>query len=140
MENYLIVLILLPLISFIISVFIPKEKEELISRVAFLSIGLYCIFLLASIIYVLFVVGKSVNINETTIFSSDSYVFFIDFFFDKITFLFLFLGSTLTLLVTTYSRYYLHKEKGYKRFFNTQNKRDLRYQQLMLLALAQLTL
>jgi NADH:ubiquinone oxidoreductase subunit 5 (subunit L)/multisubunit Na+/H+ antiporter MnhA subunit len=119
MENYLIVLILLPLISFIISVFIPKEKEELISRVAFLSIGLYCMFLLASIIYVLFVVGKSVNINETTIFSSDNYVFFIDFFFDKITFLFLFLGSTLTLLVTTYSRYYLHKEKGYKRFFNT---------------------
>ncbi|WP_392388792.1 hypothetical protein [Flavobacterium piscinae] len=31
----------------------------------------------------------------------------------------MFIGALLTSMITTYSRYYLHREKGYKRFFNT---------------------
>ncbi len=38
---------------------------------------------------------------------------------DDITAIFLVTGSFLTFLITIYSRYYLHKENGYKRFFNT---------------------
>ncbi|MFT7251784.1 MAG: NADH-quinone oxidoreductase subunit L, partial [Flavobacterium sp.] len=47
------------------------------------------------------------------------YEFFIDFYFDKISAVYLFIGALLTSMITTYSRYYLHREKGYKRFFNT---------------------
>jgi NADH-quinone oxidoreductase subunit L len=47
------------------------------------------------------------------------YEFFIDFYFDKVTAVYLFVGALLTSMITTYSRYYLHREKGYKRFFNT---------------------
>ena len=45
--------------------------------------------------------------------------FFIDFDFDKITAVYTFVGSFLTFLVTLYSRAYMHRESGYKRFFNT---------------------
>ena len=46
------------------------------------------------------------------------YEFFIDFRFDKITAVYALVGSILSFLVTVYSRTYLHREKGYKRFFN----------------------
>ena len=38
---------------------------------------------------------------------------------DRITLVYLLLGSLITFVITVYSRYYLHREEGYKRFFNT---------------------
>ena len=52
-------------------------------------------------------------------FKTEGFEFFIDLTFDRITATYLFVGSLLTFLVTVYSRYYLHRESGYKRFFNT---------------------
>jgi NADH:ubiquinone oxidoreductase subunit 5 (subunit L)/multisubunit Na+/H+ antiporter MnhA subunit len=53
------------------------------------------------------------------VYSSENYEFFIDFLVDKLTLVFALLGASLTFLITIYSRYYLHREDGYKRFFNT---------------------
>ena len=39
--------------------------------------------------------------------------------FDLVTATYLLTGAYLTMLVTIYSRYYLHRESGYKRYFNT---------------------
>jgi NADH-quinone oxidoreductase subunit L len=57
--------------------------------------------------------------KDIVLFKSPGYEFFIDFYFDKITATYLFVGSFLTFLVALYSRLYLHREKGYERFFNT---------------------
>src|SRR6185436_13229254 len=59
------------------------------------------------------------NHKDLILFESPGYEFFIDFNFDKITAVYLWVGSFLTFLVTIYSRYYLHREIGYKRFFNS---------------------
>ena len=61
----------------------------------------------------------SLNLKEIVLFNTTGYEFFVDFYFDTITATYLVVGSVLTFLVTLYSRYYLHREKGYKRFFNT---------------------
>ena len=53
-----------------------------------------------------------------SIFKTKGYDFYIDIHFDIITMTFLLVGSFLTFLVIGYSRYYLHREKGYKRFFS----------------------
>jgi NADH:ubiquinone oxidoreductase subunit 5 (subunit L)/multisubunit Na+/H+ antiporter MnhA subunit len=53
------------------------------------------------------------------LYRSEEYEFFLDFYFDKITAVYVFVGSLLTFMVTLYSRAYLHREAGYKRFFNT---------------------
>jgi NADH:ubiquinone oxidoreductase subunit 5 (subunit L)/multisubunit Na+/H+ antiporter MnhA subunit len=63
--------------------------------------------------------SEDLNLKEITLLKTEHYEFFIDFYFDKIGAVYLFVGALLTSMITTYSRYYLHREKGYKRFFNT---------------------
>jgi NADH:ubiquinone oxidoreductase subunit 5 (subunit L)/multisubunit Na+/H+ antiporter MnhA subunit len=119
MNEILQFFIALPLVGFIISLLLPEKKETLISRVAF---GTVFIQLLALVVFIIFWMidgGNHLNLNEATLLKTDHYEFFIDFYFDKISAVYLFIGALLTSMITTYSRYYLHREKGYKRFFNT---------------------
>lgn len=111
--------IIIPLAGFVISLTLPRRKETLISRAAFLTVGLH--FVAFQIFIVLWLLGDHpiLNLKEIVLFSTKGYEFFIDFYFDKITAVYLFVGSFLTFLVMVYSRYYLHRENGYKRFFNT---------------------
>jgi NADH:ubiquinone oxidoreductase subunit 5 (subunit L)/multisubunit Na+/H+ antiporter MnhA subunit len=111
--------ILIPLAGFVISLLIPGRRETLISRVSFLTVGLH---LVSFIVFMMFWVingHPTLNLKDLVLFKTEGYEFFIDFYFDKITAVYLFVGSFLTFLVTIYSRYYLHRERGYKRFFNT---------------------
>jgi NADH-quinone oxidoreductase subunit L len=110
--------ILIPLAGFAISALIPGTKETLMSRTAFLTVGLHAvIFALLTITWGLNGL-PSLNIKEVVLFATGDYEFFIDFRFDKMTAVFGLVGSILAFLVTVYSRVYLHREKGYKRFFN----------------------
>jgi NADH:ubiquinone oxidoreductase subunit 5 (subunit L)/multisubunit Na+/H+ antiporter MnhA subunit len=59
-----------------------------------------------------------INLKEFSIFKAKDYDFYIDFYFDGITLTYLIIGALLTFIITVYSRYYLHREEGYKRFFN----------------------
>jgi NADH-quinone oxidoreductase subunit L len=118
MEKYIQIFILLPILGFLVSVLIPKSKEGLISWVSFSTVGLQ---LLAAVGFVTLwlVSGHPVlNLKEISVFKCVGYDFFIDFYFDKITVVYLLVGALLTFLITVYSRYYLHREAGYKRFFN----------------------
>lgn len=57
--------------------------------------------------------------RDLLIYGTDHYEFFIDFYWDKVSMVFFTVGSFLVLLVARYSQYYMHREAGYKRFFNT---------------------
>jgi len=119
MEKFIHLFILLPIVAFIISVMIPKKQEGLLSRVAFVSVGVQ---FLAALLFLIFWFEKGVphiNLKEFSIYKANNYDFFIDFYVDRITLVYLFLGSLITFVITVYSRYYLHREEGYKRFFNT---------------------
>jgi formate hydrogenlyase subunit 3/multisubunit Na+/H+ antiporter MnhD subunit len=109
----------IPLAGFVISLLIPERKELLLSRIAFYTSG---ITLLASFVFafIWFLQNHpTLNLKEFSIYKNEEYEFLIDFIFDKITAVYLLVGALLTFLITIYSRYYLHREKGYKRFFNT---------------------
>ncbi|UPT68453.1 MAG: hypothetical protein M0D57_07415 [Sphingobacteriales bacterium JAD_PAG50586_3] len=96
----------------------PAKKEDWLSWSAFITVGLH---LLAAVVYIVYWVlnkHQPLNLKDIVVFKTDGYEFFIDFYFDKITVVYLFVGSFLTFLVTVYSRYYMHREEGYKRFFN----------------------
>jgi len=119
MTSLIPLFIIIPFLGFIISLLIPNKKETLISQVSFSAVGIHMAF--AMIFLVFWIIGGHHTLNEKDIvlFQTVGYEFFIDFYFDKITATYLFVGSFLTFLVTLYSRIYLHREKGYKRFFNT---------------------
>ena len=118
--NYIILsFIMIPIFGFIISLIIPQRKELELSRIAIYTTVLQFIIVLSFIVYWVLKGMPLINIKETVLFKSKEYEFFIDFYFDKVTAVYLFTGSFITLLITRYSRYYMHLESGYKRFFNT---------------------
>ncbi|SOD98783.1 proton-conducting transporter transmembrane domain-containing protein [Spirosoma fluviale] len=119
MESFLQVFILLPVLGFVILLLFPEKKEKLISWTCFVIVGLHFALSMGFLAYWLITSRTELNLKDIVLLSSGDYEFLIDFYFDKITAVYLFVGAILTFLVTIYSRAYLHRETGYKRFFAT---------------------
>ncbi len=111
--------LIIPFLGFILSVFIPKKNEIAHSGLAFGTAGLQNLIAILFTGYWIYAGHETLNIKEFVIYSTTGYEYFVDLYFDRVTAVFLVVGSTLTFLITLYSRYYLHREEGYKRFFNT---------------------
>jgi NADH-quinone oxidoreductase subunit L len=54
-----------------------------------------------------------------TLFVTTELEIFIDFYFDKVTAAYAVIGAAITFLVAVFSKYYLHREEGFKRFFTS---------------------
>lgn len=119
MEHILQYFIIIPFLGFILSIFLPEKNEKLISGIAFGTVFIQFLGLVVFICFWIFNGSEDLNLKEITLLKTEHYEFFIDFYFDKIGAVYLFVGALLTSMIATYSRYYLHREKGYKRFFNT---------------------
>ncbi len=119
MQSLIQFFIVLPVIGFIISLLIPKKNENFISRSSIYTVGIHFVSFVGFIAYWLCNGHPTIDFKNLVIFQSTGYEFFIDFCFDKITVVYMLVGSFLTFLVTIYCSYYLHREDGYKRFFNT---------------------
>jgi NADH-quinone oxidoreductase subunit L len=120
MNNLLInIFIFIPFLGFVVSLLLSSKTEKYIARTAFLTSGLNLILFVAFSIYWISFGMPELNIKEIVLYETSNYEFFIDFYFDKITAVYMFVGSLLTFLITMYSKYYLHREEGFKRFFNT---------------------
>lgn len=118
MEQFINLFILLPILGFVLSIFIPKKKEEMLSVISYTTIGAQLFSAMIFSVIWLIKGAEVINLKEFSIFKSNGYDFYIDFYFDRITLTYLLIGALLTFIVTIYSRYYLHREEGYKRFFN----------------------
>ncbi|MEK0421225.1 MAG: hypothetical protein RLZZ161_1076 [Bacteroidota bacterium] len=111
--------IALPLLGFLISLLIPATKEITLSRIAFTTAGLNLLAFIIFACYWGFAGFPELNIKDIYLYESAGNSFLLDFYFDKVTAVYMLVGALLTFLITVYSRYYLHRESGYKRFFNT---------------------
>jgi len=111
--------ILIPLAGFVLSLLIPGKKENVISWVVYSTVGVHFASFICFIVFWLWQGHPTLDLKEIVLVHTEGYEFFIDFYFDKITAVYVFVGSFLTFLVAIYSRVYLHRENGYKRFFNT---------------------
>jgi len=111
--------IIVPLLGFILSLFLNKDNEKAVSRTALFTVGTHFVLFLVFLVLWILHGFERLDIRDIVLYKTNDYEFFLDFSFDRISAVYLFVGSLLTLMVTIYSRYYLHREKGYKRFFNT---------------------
>ena len=119
MSQFLQLFIWIPLIGLLISLMIPRKKESVLSAVV---IGCISIHLVASIVFILLWAidhAPTLDIKHFTLFKSGNIEIFIDFYFDKITAVFCVVGSLMAFIVSIFSRYYMHREAGFKRFFIT---------------------
>jgi NADH:ubiquinone oxidoreductase subunit 5 (subunit L)/multisubunit Na+/H+ antiporter MnhA subunit len=111
--------VFIPFIGFLLSLCMPSKREDLVSKVASYTIGIHLLGLVAFTLFWAIDGFQNLNVKDWVLFKSDTYEFYIDFCFDVVTAVFALVGSFLTFLVVIYSRVYLHRELGYKRFFNT---------------------
>jgi NADH:ubiquinone oxidoreductase subunit 5 (subunit L)/multisubunit Na+/H+ antiporter MnhA subunit len=122
MENQILIssFVLIPLAGFLLSLVFSDKNEKSLARLAFTTVSIQLFSIVAFSIYWIFVEnGTPVNISEFALYRHHDYEFLIDFYFDYVTVVYLFVGAFVTFLITRYSKYYLHLEEGYKRFFNT---------------------
>lgn len=119
MKSLLQLFIFVPLIGFVLSLLVHRKRETVISWIAFSTVLAQLAGFLVFVVFWMAAGVPDLNLKEITVVKTDGYEFFIDFYFDKVTAVYMFIGALLTFMVTVYSRYYLHRESGYKRFFNT---------------------
>lgn len=119
LQNIMAIFVILPFITFITSLIIPSKNEKALSQLAFT--GTVVQFILVIIYTAWWALNgfNEINIKEVVLYKTENYEFLVDFYFDKITAVYLFTGAFITSLIVRYSRYYMHMENGYKRFFNT---------------------
>ncbi len=122
MENQILIssYIIIPLVGFLLSLILPGKNEKWLARLAFTTVSIQLFSIVAFSLYWIFMEkAVPVNISEFALYRHHNYEFLIDFYFDKVSVVYLFVGAFVTFLITRYSKYYLHLEDGYKRFFNT---------------------
>ena len=119
MSHILQLFVLIPLLAFLVSMVVFRRREKLISGIAITTTGIHLAGCIMFIVYWMVQGHATLDIKHIVLYRSPEFEFFIDFYFDKTTAVFAVVGSAITLLVSIFSRYYLHRDEGFKRFFNT---------------------
>jgi NADH-quinone oxidoreductase subunit L len=119
MASLLQLFIWLPFGGFLVSLLIPrKKKESVLSGIAISTVGLHVAAIFTFVVLWLANDHPILNIRHVTLFRSGNVEIFISYYFDKATACFAIVGALLFFLVSVFSRFYLHREEGFKRFFN----------------------
>jgi len=118
MNQLIPIFILIPIIGYSLSLITNRKKEGLISAIAIATAAMQFIFISSAAVYFLLYKQDYLSLKLITLLKTPEFDFYIAFILDKLSFVFLFVGSILTFLVSIYSKFYIHREEGFKRFFN----------------------
>ena len=108
-----------PFAGFLLSMFINRRAERWLSFLSAFFVGMQLLMVLTFSVCWIFLRHPSLNLQGFYLYQSHHYYFRADFYFDKITAAYAAVGALLSFMVVIYSRYYMHREEGYKRYFNT---------------------
>ena len=119
LTQLLTTLIFVPVLGFIGIILLPKQWERAIFSVAVTAISVELLAFL-SLAYLWLSAGASaVATSLGTLYASSQYSFSLDFYFDRLSAVFLAMATVMTMLVFIFSKYYMHREPGFKRFYYT---------------------
>ncbi|MBL7700898.1 MAG: hypothetical protein JNM14_01500 [Ferruginibacter sp.] len=119
MNQLLVIFIALPLLAFLVSLFWQNKSEKAIGGIVRVTKVLYIV---VSVCFAAWWVANGlqpVSLPVATLYQTSHFVFALELFYDEITAVFSVVGALLFFLVATFSKYYMHRDQGYKRFFNT---------------------
>ncbi len=118
MNQYLPFFTLLPLAGLLLGFIPAKKREGLIFWIVTFTLILQVVGL--SIFSVLWWMEGSQPVFEKflTYYKRGDAEFSFDLYFDKFTLVYAFVTGLLGTLIALFSRYYMHRDPGYKRFFN----------------------
>jgi NADH:ubiquinone oxidoreductase subunit 5 (subunit L)/multisubunit Na+/H+ antiporter MnhA subunit len=110
--------LLIPLAGFLVNLAAPRKQERFIFWSALATISLHALFFLVFTVHWLLEGRKDIHGEGLVFYQTADANFSLDYFFDGNTFGYFWVAVALTFLVLIFSRYYIHREPGFKRFFN----------------------
>ena len=119
MNQLLVLFIAIPFLAFVVSLFWQNKSEKAIGSIVRFTKVLYIVVALAFAVWWVLNGLTPINYHLATLYQTDHFVFAVELFYDEITAVFSIIGAFLFFLVATFSKYYMHRDQGYKRFFNT---------------------
>ncbi len=119
MEQYISLFIIIPLLGFLANTLTSKDDEVRLSQVSFVTMGLQFLATLVFTIRWAITGAETLYKKQITLLRFNEFDVYIDFKYNSYTAVFLLVGAFIAFLITAYSRNYLHREKGFKRFFTT---------------------
>jgi NADH-quinone oxidoreductase subunit L len=118
MSLLLYALILTPLLALVISYLFSNEKEKAIFTTSIVSVAINYVVLLVISIFWIREDFEPIFLNGPVLFHTGKADFSISFLIDGYSLVYLFTATFLTGIIVIFSKNYIHREKGYKRFFN----------------------
>lgn len=119
LTQLLAALIFIPILGVVGCILLPKRWERAIFSVAIVATLLELVtFLIFGYLW-LSVGSTSVAMSIGDLFASHHYTFSLNFYFDGLGAVFLGMATLMTALILAFSRYYMHREQGFKRFYYT---------------------
>jgi NADH:ubiquinone oxidoreductase subunit 5 (subunit L)/multisubunit Na+/H+ antiporter MnhA subunit len=119
MSQLLVLFIAIPFLAFLATLLWQNKSERAINGIVqfaklfnIMIAGIFIIWWIANGL-------EPISYKLVTLYQTEHFVFAIDLYYDEITAVFSIVGSVLFYLVATFSRYYMHRDEGFKRFFNT---------------------
>lgn len=119
MNQLLTIFVAIPLLAFFSLLVLQNKNERPISWIVRFTKVFY-------IAVALFFCGwwmtngfTPISYKFATLYETEQFVFAIHLYYDEITAVFSIVGAILFFLVATFSKYYMHRDEGYKRFFIT---------------------
>lgn len=119
MNHLLVSFIAIPLLAFLVSLFWQNKSEKAIGRIVRFTKVLYILVSVSFAVWWVFNGLQPIHYHVAPLYQTDHFVFAVELFYDEITAVFSIVGALLFFLVATFSKYYMHRDEGYKRFFNT---------------------
>src|SRR6266496_4867435 len=112
-------LVLIPILGFIGCILTPRKREHTIFLIAITAILLELVsFIFFG--YVWLNAGASpVSTHIGSSYATHGYTLSLDLYFDRIAAAFLGMATVMTISILIFSRYYMHREQGFKRFYST---------------------
>ena len=109
----------MPLIAFVATLFWNNKQEKPIVIIVQVTKALYITVAIAFALLWTINGREPISQSLITLYETNHFVFAIQFYYDHITAVYSVVGAILFFLVSTFSRYYMHRDEGFKRFFNT---------------------
>jgi len=119
LTQLLTALVLTPVLGLAGCMLTTKKRESVIFFIAMAAILAELITFLALGYQWLAAGSAPVATNIGTLYSSPHYTFALDLYFDRLSAIFMGMAALMTALVFIFSKYYMHRDPGFKRFYCT---------------------
>ena len=105
----------LPLLIYFVSLFVPSRQERLLARIVLTGLSAN---LLLTLLMCFGTDWQQMNLKLLTLYQTEHFEFSIRVLFDRFSAAFAMLGAVIVLLISVFSKYYMHRDPGFRRFFS----------------------